>query len=758
MSYNFNTFGGGFGSSMFGNMFDNIKLPTAAPDPIQQAAASDPIAIVSAPTSVKASTPVESVSAVDDYYSSLASSFDESDFNAFDTAPVQPIVAPTPVVAPVQPIVAPTPIVAPVQPVTAPVQPVNNIPPVQPIINLPDDFNAFAGMAPINSSANMVGAFDGLLTPARVGGSAYNPGNDDPWRGMSTATSWDTTSDMSEWWEQARVQGTVWDSFKATQDMPTSLGVANRAQIAETNKYLGSEAFLKDIKSWEVFNDEAMGDYAGLESGESSFVNRAGVPSTIKIPSKWGGVDTYGYNARTHQVELQHEQPDPTEKNMFNSIAIAGAIAVTGGAAGAAMAGMGSLAPAVTNAIGQAVVNGAATAIQGGDLSDVLTSATLAGAGKYATGLSEAAEAATAADTMGGLGDISGFNDTLGSMGTVSAETASLAAKAEIANRVVSGLQGIQAIDEGNVLGGVAGVAGASGMFSGDTLSKIETGADTIKAVEDKDILGAVSGGLKLADLKAPQEYAEDYLTKEFEENDWVMNNVAPMSKASLGFVDDLTKGDSMEDAITSAFATYAKSGGGLSQLFPDGLDTEIGSFEIPMDFLDPLLELGRQIDKNILQPVKDDVTTVVRKTGQAIRDAAPDVDLPDVDMSGFELPSFDLDIDLPSLNLPSISFADLDLDFSGFDMPSLSMPDIDIDMPSVSLPDFPDFNFPKWESSPDSSDSSEGLDIEAPEVGFDFNASAGREAERTANAERTKAEDFERLDISNYFSNPLLR
>ena len=151
-----------------------------------------------------------------------------------------------------------------------------------------------------------------------------------------------------------------------------------------------------------------------------------------------------------------------------------------------------------------------------------------------------------------------------------------------------------------------------------------------------------------------------------------------------------------------------------------------------------------------------------VRETGRTIREAVPDIDidLPDVDTSGFKLPSLDLDIDLSSFKLPSISFSDLDLDFSGLDMPSLSMPDIDIDMPSVSLPDFPDFNFPKWESSPDdeaSSDSSEGLDIEAPSVDFSlgFESSMGG---RTANAERTRAEDFDRLDISNYFSNPLLR
>ena len=681
------TFGGrgGFGG------IDLSNMPAPSPPPAQPVKDdTDPIAIVSAPSAATIKS-----------------------FDALKRDSRAPINTPAPVNN--------------IPPVTASTQPINNIP------TLPADFNAFAGMEPINFNTSMIGAFDNLLTPARVGGSAYNPGNDNPWRGMSTATGWDTTADMSEWWERGRVQGTVWDSFKATQDMPTSLGVANRAQIAETNKYLGSEAFLKDIKSWEAFNDEAMGEYADLNSGESSFVNRAGVPSTFRVPSKYGGTDTYGYNTQTHQIDLLHEQPNPSEKNMFNSIALAGAVFVTGGAAGAALGGMGGLSAATTNAIGQGIVNGAATAIQGGDLSDVVTSGVLGGAGKYATGLSEAADAAAA--------------DTLGGFGAVSTGTASLAAKAEIANRVVSGLQGIQAIDEGNIAGVVAGGAGASGMFSGDTLSKIETGADTINAVENKDILGVVSGGLKLADLKAPKDYVEDYLTKEFKENDWVMNNVAPMSKASLSFVDDLTKGDSMEDAITSAFATYAKSGGGLSQLFPDGLDTEIGSFEIPMDFLDPLLELGRQIDKNILQPVKDDVTTLVRKTGQAIRDAAPDVDLPDVDMSGFELPSLDLDIDLSSFKLPSINFSDLDLDFSGFD----------IDMPSVSLPDFPDFNFPKWESSPDSSDSLEGLDIDAPsvDVSLGFESSRG---ERTANAERTRAEDFDRLDISNYFSNPLLR
>ena len=545
------------------------------------------------------------------------------------------------------------------------------------------------------------------------------------------------------------------ENYKVTNALPFDMmqvfddKAEGDARADYLNAFTTTEDFANNYNNFkEDFKNTAIGQGASENDMKRAFATANGIFSDTKT-YHMGNDGIYTYTR-------------PKRESGFTKLVkgtLGVAFAYVGGAVlGPAFAGLGNLGATATNAIAQGVANGAVTAAQGGDLSDVVTSGVTAGVGKYATGLSEASEAATAADTIGGLGNVSGFSDTLGSMGTVSAETASLASRAEVANRINSGLQGIQAIDEGNVLGGVAGVAGASGMFSGDTLSKIETGADTIKAVEDKDILGAVSGGLKLADLKAPQEYAEDYLTKEFEENDWVMNNVAPMSKASLGFVDDLTKGDSMEDAITSAFATYAKSGGGLSQLFPDGLDTEIGSFEIPMDFLDPLLELGRQIDKNILQPVKDDVTTVVRKTGQAIRDAAPDVDLPDVDMSGFELPSFDLDIDLPSLNLPSISFADLDLDFSGFDMPSLSMPDIDIDMPSVSLPDFPDFNFPKWESSPDSSDSSEGLDIEAPEVGFDFNASAGREAERTANAERTKAEDFERLDISNYFSNPLLR
>ena len=353
---------------------------------------------------------------------------------------------------------------------------------------------------------------------------------------------------------------------------------------------------------------------------------------------------------------------DPSGKNKV----VIGSKALLTFAAGAALApmftaaGLGTTAAAST---GKAMAAAISTAVQGGDLGDVVGSAVFAGAAQYATSASEAANAAKAANVA------QGANATAEAISSA----ASLADKATLASNVSNALKVVKAVDEKDLIGGVLAATDMAGVAT-------ETSKNTLKAinaVENKNILGGVEAALALGSLDSPVTYAQEMIEENFGDIEWVSQNSTALAEAAIQFTDKVTQGSSIEDSLLSAAHKYSKEEGGLSQLLPDGFDT--GSFELDSEFISTIIAAGKEIDKEYVQPAKNTIVEIVKETGKFVEENLPDV--PSVDLS-------DIKDTLSELNEDKIKPIIADIkDFIGdIDLPDIDLPDIDL--PDIDLPD----------------------------------------------------------------------
>jgi hypothetical protein len=328
-----------------------------------------------------------------------------------------------------------------------------------------------------------------------------------------------------------------------------------------------------------------------------------------------------------------------------------------------AAAGLGTTAAA---SAGKAMASAISTAVQGGDLGDVVGSAIFAGAAQYATSASEAANAAKAANVA------QGANATAEAISSA----ASLADKATLASNVSNALKVVKAVDEKDLIGGVLAATDIAGVAT-------ETSKNTLKlinAVENKNILDGVESSLALAGLDSPVTYAQEMIEDNFGDVEWVQHNLAPLAEAAIEFTDKMTQGNSFEDSILSSTGKYIDGGGGWSQLLPKGFNPDMGSFELDSEFISTILAAGKELDKEYIQPTKDTVVGIVKETGKFVEEYLPDVS--PVDLSGFgeTLSKFNKDEIQPVI-------ADIKDFIDDIDLPDIDLPDIDL--PDINLPDF---------------------------------------------------------------------
>tara|TARA_R110000765_G_scaffold108476_3_gene199515 strand:- start:2329 stop:4101 length:1773 start_codon:yes stop_codon:yes gene_type:complete len=329
-----------------------------------------------------------------------------------------------------------------------------------------------------------------------------------------------------------------------------------------------------------------------------------------------------------------------------------------------AAAGLGTTAAAST---GKAVASGLSSALQGGDIKSIATSAIFAGATEYASSISKVATNAMDSALAEG---VNVTKETL-------ASAASLADKAKIASNVSNALK-------------------------------------VVKAVDNKDILSGLNAALALGGLDTPTEYARDVIEKTFGGSEWVSQNSDALAEASIKFVDKVTQGKSVEEALASSAVKYAKEGGGLSQLIPEGFDT--GDFELDSEFIDTILEAGKNIDKEYIQPAKNTVVEIANQTGTFIKDNLPDV--PDVDLKELkktlseinrkeikpvvtDVKKFLSDVNKEEIKPVVTTVKESLSDFNEEEIKPV-IADVkdfikDIDLPDIDLPniDFPSLNFP---------------------------------------------------------------
>ena len=388
-----------------------------------------------------------------------------------------------------------------------------------------------------------------------------------------------------------------------------------KQKVEELNNFIKSDAYLK---GFETFKADIASQ--GLDAESLS------IQDMQKIYADANGVGAHNnavkWDNNLGQFKFVEDKLD------VGDIAVIGSKALLTFAAGAALApmftaaGLGTTAAAST---GKAMAAAISTAVQGGDLGDVVGSAVFAGAAQYATSASEAANAAKAANVA------QGANTTAEAISSA----ASLADKATLASNVSNALK-------------------------------------VVKAVENKDILSGVTSALALGGLDSPVTYAQEMIEDNFGDIEWVSQNSTALAEAAIQFTDKVTQGSSIEDSLLSAAHKYAEEEGGLSQLLPDGFDT--GSFELDDEFIRTIIATGKEIDKEYIQPAKNTVVEIVKETGKFVEKHLPDVS--PIDLGGFgetlskfnkdeikpviaDIKDFIDDIDLPNIDLPDIDLPD---------------------------------------------------------------------------------------------------
>lgn len=323
-------------------------------------------------------------------------------------------------------------------------------------------------------------------------------------------------------------------------------------------------------------------------------------------------------------------------------------------AGGGMFAGVGqAIAPtnaALASGISAGVASGVSTAVQGGDLGDVVKSGLLGGAGGYVSGLgTEAASLEQAAQAAGAAGDFS--------------------------SSIALTMQANQLTQQAGLIGTVANSAKA------------------LDAAASGDYVTALASGLNAAGTNLTK-FTSDKITGLFGEEALANLNVDDVAAGVNKVATSLLDGKDLDDALKSGVAEYVKKGGSLGGagdtikdylsaagegLYNDiikpagdflaGLVDNVQSFDTPEGIKaieDVVKQAGSAIDDTVLQPIKEGAEAVyepletpegikaiedaARTAGSAIDDAViqpireglKDIDLPDVDVD-LDFPSFDV-------------------------------------------------------------------------------------------------------------------
>jgi len=259
---------------------------------------------------------------------------------------------------------------------------------------------------------------------------------------------------------------------------------------------------------------------------------------------------TYLYDPFSYSEIRTVEVKDTGVQDALKAVAIMVATAGAGSALGGYLAASTSMSVPLANAVGSAIASAGATAATGGDTSDILRSAVLAGAGGYAEGLEQVAEASQA---LAGAGAFSAQS------GQLAAEAAKAAKDLERFNNVVKTAKFVDAAVNDDVLGGLVNLYGKE--FTGKALDKLGL---------DQETLDAKYGGIQRDDMTA---------------------GLVKMQQRLAG-------GAGFEDALMDGFGTYIREGGTL------GFDVDTPEFIEQIG--DAIKEAGRQFDDSILQPPKE--------------------------------------------------------------------------------------------------------------------------------------------------------
>ena len=341
---------------------------------------------------------------------------------------------------------------------------------------------------------------------------------------------------------------------------------------------------------------------------------------------------TYLYDPITFSEIRPLEVKDTGLQDGLKALAIMVATAGAGSALGGYLAASTSMSAPLAKAVGSAVASAGSTAATGGDTSDILRSAILAGAGGYREGLVQVAEGAEALALQG---TFSAQSDQLLSA------AAKAASDIERFDKVVNTAKFVNAAVNDDVLGGFVDLYGQQ--ITNGVLDKLNL---------DQKTLDAKYGGIQRNDMVA---------------------GLVKMQRRLAGGAD-------FESALMDGFGTYVRQGGTL------GIDIDTPEFIERIG--DIIKETGSAFDDFVLQPPKEAVEALlsslpdktpeevkaiedyVKTAGSAFDDAVlqPPKEVAEKIYEAVEVPTGTTPEgpEIPktgSMSLPSVD-ADLDLDF----------------------------------------------------------------------------------------------
>jgi len=258
---------------------------------------------------------------------------------------------------------------------------------------------------------------------------------------------------------------------------------------------------------------------------------------------------TYLYDPLSFSEIRTKEVKDTGVQDGLKALAIMVATAGAGSALGGYLAASTSMSAPLANAVGSAVASAGSTLATGGDTSDILRSAILAGAGGYGEGLQQVAETSQA---LSAAGMMSANSPAL------IAEAAKATQDLERFNKVVKTAKFVNAAVNDDVLGGFVDLYGSQ--LTNKALDKLGL---------DQKTLDAKYGGIQRDDMTA---------------------GLVKMQSRLAGGAD-------FESALMDGFGTYIRQGGTL------GLDIDTPEFIERIG--DVIKEAGSSFDDFVLQPPK---------------------------------------------------------------------------------------------------------------------------------------------------------
>jgi len=259
---------------------------------------------------------------------------------------------------------------------------------------------------------------------------------------------------------------------------------------------------------------------------------------------------TYLYDPLSFSEIRTKEVKDTGVQDGLKALAIMVATAGAGSALGGYLAASTSMSAPLANAVGSAVASAGSTLATGGDTSDILRSAILAGAGGYGEGLRQVAETSQA---LSAAGMMSANSPAL------IAEAAKATQDLERFNKVVKTVKFVNAAVNDDVLGGFVDLYGSQ--LTNKALDKLGL---------DQKTLDAKYGGIQRDDMTA---------------------GLVKMQRRLAGGAD-------FESALMDGFGTYVRQGGTL------GLDIDTPEFIERIG--DVIKEAGSSFDDFVLQPPKE--------------------------------------------------------------------------------------------------------------------------------------------------------